>query len=138
MIADKKGLTLVELIIAMSLLAVIITMGFSVYITGVKAFNQNASTVDNQSNVRYAMSYITRQLRKAADVQVNGTCLIIDGVDEYHLTRNTLMKNDNQLVTGISLFTITKNDDILQITITSIKNNAAHQFSLTSSLTLRE
>ena len=56
MIKDKRGFTLIELIIVIALLGVVIMMGFSILSFGYKSFNSQTDTTDNQSNVRYAMS----------------------------------------------------------------------------------
>lgn len=133
----KKGLTLIELLIALSLFSVVMLLGYSVYITSIKNFDRDVASIDNQANVRFAMGYITRELRKASEIEVEGNQLTINKVDRYYFSNGILRKNYNQLVTGISSFEVTLHENKLTIKITSIPDKNGNNVELASAIYLR-
>lgn len=69
----KKGFTLIEVIASIAILAVVISMGYSLYIYGVKSFNIGTNKINSSENMRIAADYITRELRNATSVQILGS-----------------------------------------------------------------
>jgi len=62
---QNKGITLVEMLIAVALISVVVSLGYMFYFTGFKAFDRNVNRVELQQNVRHSMSYISRELLNA-------------------------------------------------------------------------
>lgn len=138
MIKNKKGVTLIELIIVLSILSIVSSLGFSFYLYGLKNFTTQTVNVNNQSNVRYALSIISKDIRKADSVTVSANIITIDGTLEYKLDGNILMKNGNNLVTDIETFNVTKVGNKITIEIISLPNSVGHTVTLSSEIYIRE
>jgi prepilin-type N-terminal cleavage/methylation domain-containing protein len=71
--ASEKGFTLVEVMTAISIYAILLGSVFSLYLFGVNAYKAASNRLDLQQNVRVAADFITRELRHAKALQqVNG------------------------------------------------------------------
>jgi prepilin-type N-terminal cleavage/methylation domain-containing protein len=64
---NKKGITLVELIIAAAIAGIVIAASTAVLLTGVKTYNMNYNSTVGQQNLRSAMMGITKQVRSPAN-----------------------------------------------------------------------
>ncbi|MCB2355923.1 PilW family protein [Clostridium estertheticum] len=141
MIKDKRGFTLIELIIVIALLGVVILMGFSVLSFGYKSFNSQTDTTDNQSNVRYAMSDISKEIRRADPtkriVMADGIINIDEDRVIYKLQGSTLLKNNKQFITGINELTPLIVVDKITLKITS-QAKRGREFTLTSEIYVRK
>lgn len=114
----NRGYTLVEVLIAVALLGVIVSVGYAVYIMGVREYIAFTRRMDVQQNVRLAASFIQRRLLTAAtsDVEeryVEGLRSLKIGDDCFNLKGDTLRFNMeftnpyapfNPLAEGISKF----------------------------------
>ncbi len=81
---QKKGITLVELIIALALLTVILGMAYSFFSLGMTVFRKGAGQSDIQQNLRLTADIITREIRLASELQIIDPVTIPDTVsDEY-------------------------------------------------------
>lgn len=147
MIKNRKGFTLVELMIVLALLGVVIMMGFSVLSFGYKSFNAQADNIDNQSNVRHAISDISKEIRRnSADITIpggaksgdviSGDTIKIDGI-QYTLKENSLLKNTNELVSGIESFKTSIEVNKITLKITS-QAKRGREFTLTSEIYVRK
>ncbi|MDR4948759.1 prepilin-type N-terminal cleavage/methylation domain-containing protein [Neobacillus cucumis] len=143
---NEKGVTLIELLAAISLLSVILLLASSIQMLGLKQSSSQTSDIQNQSNIRLAMNIITREIRKASTVSfvnIDDTVntndqLIINGVDVYKLENNSITKNTNTLITNIQTFTIKKvKDGMYTITIANIPSNNSPLTSLSSTISIR-
>lgn len=143
---NEKGVTLIELLAALSLLSVILLLASSIQMLGLKQSSSQTSDIQNQSNIRLAMNIITREIRKASTVSfvnIDDTVntndqLIINGVDVYKLENNSITKNTNTLITNIQTFTIKKvKDSMYTITIANIPSNNSPLTSLSSTISIR-
>lgn len=138
MIKNKKGVTLIELIIVLSILSIVSSLAYSVYYFGLKNFNTQTVNVNNQSNVRYALSIISKDIRKSDSVTVSANIITIDGTIEYKLDGNVLMKNGNNLVIDIETFNITRAGNKMTMEITSLPNSFGNTVTLSSKIYIRE
>lgn len=142
MIKNKKGFTLVELMIVLALLGVVIMIGFSVFSFGFKSFNAQADNIDNQSKVQHAISDISKEIRKVDAVDkivVDKTAvgkIDIGGV-VYEFKGTTLLKNGNNFVSGIKSFKPLRVENKVTIEITSLANRG-REFTLVSEVYVRE
>ncbi|MDD5255280.1 MAG: prepilin-type N-terminal cleavage/methylation domain-containing protein [Candidatus Omnitrophica bacterium] len=64
----KKGLTLIELVIASSILFIVIAGIYSVYVSGLKFWDEANETADLQAEARNAMDFMVKELRNATRV----------------------------------------------------------------------
>ncbi|MCM3725302.1 prepilin-type N-terminal cleavage/methylation domain-containing protein [Neobacillus cucumis] len=144
---NEKGVTLIELLAALSLLSIILLLASSVHLLGLKQSSSQTSEIQNQSNVRLAMNSITREIRKAStvsfinidDTDSSNDQLKINGVDIYKLENKNITKNADPLIANIQTFTLKKvKDDMYSITIANIPSNNLPQITLSSTVYLRK
>jgi prepilin-type N-terminal cleavage/methylation domain-containing protein len=144
---NEKGVTLIELLAALSLLSIILLLASSVHMLGIKQSSSQTAEINNQSNVRLAINIITREIRKAStvsfvnidDSDITNDQLKINGVDVYKLENKNITKNANPLINNIQTFTLKKvKDDMYTITIANIPSNNLPQTTLSSTIYIRK
>lgn len=141
MIKNGKGVTLIELVIVLALLSFVMMIGFSVFSFGFKSFNTQTKNIDNQSNVRYAIGFITKEVRKAEwnnitvaeskkEIKINDVTYKLD------TGSHVIKKGESQLVMNIGDFYVDKDKDDTEITliITSLTNTSGRAVTLTSKI----
>lgn len=67
---NKKGLTLIELLIVIALIGLISTAAFSMNIFGAKTFKRSEERADRQFELRMVADFITRKVRYAKTVEI--------------------------------------------------------------------
>lgn len=139
---NKKGFTLLELVIAIGILSMIIALCYSLYITGVKGFLRESTSVNNQFVVSHASNAIGRQIRRAATATVNAGKLNITYPNGsslvYKLQGDAIMEGSNKLVEGIDSFTVIKTGDTIFLTIRSEENSDDEAYEISSQITIRK
>lgn len=120
MIRNSKGLTLIELIIVIAIASVVVMIGFSIFSFGLRSFNTQTATVNNQSNIRQAIRVISQEIRKsnAQDITTSPSKININGV-VYRLQDSTLLKNDLEFIYGIESFNPIKDGNRITVEIVS-------------------
>ena len=139
-INNVRGFTLTELIGAIAIMGIVIIAVFSVFSFGIKNFTMQADSIDHQSNLRQAMNYITKEIRKADGESKDDNILTItkDGIDdEYKLDGHILKKNTDQLAQDIQSFQVETDGDKVKITITSVQGENGQSESLSSEIIIR-
>ncbi len=68
MIKSNSGLSLIELIIALSLLSVVLAIGYNLYHFGTQSFQRGQDSANVQREIRMAADYISSELRLAREV----------------------------------------------------------------------
>jgi len=144
---NEKGVTLIELLAALSLLSIILLLASSVHLLGIKQSSSQTAEINNQSNVRLAINIITREIRKAStvsfvnidDSDITNDQLKINGVDVYKLGNKNITKNADPLINNIQTFTLKiVKDDMYTITIANIPSNNLPQTTLSSTIYIRK
>ena len=144
---NEKGVTLIELLAALSLLSIILLLASSVHLLGIKQSSSQTAEINNQSNVRLAINIITREIRKAStvsfvnidDSDITNDQLKINGVDVYKLENKQITKNADPLINNIQTFTLKiVKDDMYTITIANIPSNNLPQTTLSSTIYIRK
>lgn len=69
-IINKKGITLVELLIVFALISMILSIAYSLNIFGIKSFSKASSQANVQENVRLAVDFITKEARYATQLEI--------------------------------------------------------------------
>lgn len=125
---SKKGVTLIELIVAMAIVAIIIASSSAAIVMGVKTFNRNFNTTIGQENLRQAMMKITKNVRNnASTVSITGTNVLTVGGKNYTVTSGSLTYNGQSLAQNITSivanYTDTAKKTVVQIDLTSADGN---------------
>jgi prepilin-type N-terminal cleavage/methylation domain-containing protein len=64
-IRNKKGMTLIELLLALAIVSVVMAAAFTILATGMKTYNIDKNSSIGQGSLRGAMITITKTVRKA-------------------------------------------------------------------------
>lgn len=70
LISNKRGVSLVELMVALILLIIVLGLGYMFYSFGTNSFAMGSSQSNVQQNVRFAANYITGEVRFATEVEI--------------------------------------------------------------------
>ncbi len=70
LLRNKNGLTLVESVVTMAIIGILLSIVFSVHISGTKMTGKGSTQADVQNDVRLVANYITSQLRTANSVEI--------------------------------------------------------------------
>jgi len=65
---QKNGFTLIEIIVSLSLFALVIILVSSIFITAQRSYNKNAAQAELSQNVRVALDRLSRELRQAENI----------------------------------------------------------------------
>ena len=79
---NERGFTLVEIMVAMTIFAFVLTGILLLYVNGYRSYAGTSRRIEVQENLRYALSWMARDIRQASSVQVLGSdsiCLNIPG-----------------------------------------------------------
>ncbi|WP_099362073.1 prepilin-type N-terminal cleavage/methylation domain-containing protein [Fredinandcohnia onubensis] len=118
MIKSERGVTLVELLAAISLLSIVLLLASSVHLFGQKQMNSQSDEVQKQSQERLAANLITKEIRKAKTVEVkNPNQLTVNDADTYKLEGTTILKNNEEFMTKINGFSVSKNGNQVSLKI---------------------
>lgn len=75
LLKDHQGLTLIELIIALAILLLVLSVVFNFFIFGVKSFDVAERRSEIQLDVRLASDFITTRLRNATSLSLTDNSL---------------------------------------------------------------
>ncbi|WP_058307234.1 PilW family protein [Gracilibacillus massiliensis] len=139
MLRNQKGMTLVELLTAITLLSLIIVLVGSIHLYAQKQFVNQSEQVEQQSDVRNALSSMSRAIRTTPSdkISVQGNVLHID-MDQYYYSSNLLMKNDTVIADDIASFRVTIVDDQVVIDMTSDQASLQEQTTIQTKFSLRK
>lgn len=149
---EDKGYSLIELLIALALLAVVTAMGYSLYIMSVKGYAKSIDRVDVQQNVRLAASYIQKKLLSASEDEVivikgdESSDALIIGSEYFDLKDTTLRVNHdyrpgstsfNPIAEGITKFEVEKDGKRVTVSISGGEIGKGNFFPVTFEVLLR-
>lgn len=132
---NNKGFTLIELMIVTGLIITVASIVFSPITFSVENFgNQNEKT-NIISDLRRTMDYLTREIRKANEIEVIDNGIKIDSI-VYNLENGNLVKDGNVVIEDIDELNINKLGSKIEIKIV-IKDSKAKNHSLSSTINIR-
>lgn len=118
---NEKGVTLIELLAALSLLSMIILLASSIHIFVQKQMNSQTKEIQTQSDERLAINIITKEIRKARTVEIKTPNeLTINGTTVYRLDGTTLKRNNDPCISNINYFTVSKTGNQIKLKIGSL------------------
>lgn len=107
MIKNNRGMTLVELLSVLALLSMVLLLANSVQLFSQKQVTKQVDDIEKQTNIRIAISTLTKEIRSANTVTVQNNVLTVNS-DIYQLVGNTLQKNNQSFVSKIKKFEVSK------------------------------
>lgn len=141
---NNKGFTLFEVIIVVALLGVVMLIIFSPISFSFKNFGKQNERASITSNAREAMDYLTRQIRKANQINIaNENDKIIMDAKEYYVDKGNLVAQNTDLIgdveviiEGIDGLHVEKNGDKITLKIT-IEDSKGKSHELSSIMYIR-
>jgi len=67
---DNRGITLIELVVAIAILSTILLSIYSFYIVGVKGYTRETTSAYNQMSVRKVLRDVEREIRRAKEIEL--------------------------------------------------------------------
>lgn len=136
---NKKGFTLIELVITLAILGIVLPVIFSPVFFSFKNFDTQNEKTNIISDTRAVMDYLTREIRKSDQVTVDdnkititiGTDLVI-----YEEDNGDLKKDGKVINEGIGELTIKKSDQKIEIKILA-RDSKNKEHSLSSIIYIR-
>lgn len=124
---NEAGITLVELLAAISILSIVILLAGSVHMFGQRQFIDQTKSASQENDISYAMTVMSTDLRKLSKGEINKLADSSIETDRYsykfNLEKKQLEKGDTILVEGVtgSFTKLLKEEKIegVQITISS-------------------
>ncbi|SHI69402.1 prepilin-type N-terminal cleavage/methylation domain-containing protein [Dethiosulfatibacter aminovorans DSM 17477] len=101
-IKNTKGLTLVELLISLSIVAMVISVTVMMSLIGLRSFSMSMAQSDIQYEVRRASAYITEELRNSTKISTTDSGLddiVIDDLIDGNDSLSSNIKIDNNVLT---------------------------------------
>ena len=132
---NKKGLTLIELVIVLALIGILSSLLFFPILFSFDNFEKQSNTVNEISTARSTMELLTKEIRKSDKIEVEGNALVLDTV-VYKLDDKALKKNGQLLFGGIEQLNFTKVGETVTIQVI-IKKANGQDYELSSIVNLR-
>src|SRR5699024_4527764 len=110
---NEKGLTIAELLATLVITSIIVIIITSMYVVVQKQYFSQQEDVSNLTDVKIALKAITRDIRKADEVDIDGTNYIrihiageSDTTDYYWDNDKTLYKNETAYILNVTNFNV--------------------------------
>ena len=140
---DLKGFTLIELVVAMAIFAIIGSVLVTIFVAGVKYFSDERSQLFNQSNISVISGALESDTRKSSAMTISNSCLVLTqstanvtyclNTTTHQFTRNNTVIGDN--IASVT-YTITLNK--LTLNVLSVADHRGVQNKITMTYYLRE
>jgi len=125
MIRNKKGITLVELIISLGIIALVFALIAPLFFAGVEYSGIVNGFVQDQANLRKIMTDLSREIRDATDVTLVSSTEIIVGNSTYaynadtnEITKYFADTNTTVVVSSrVEYFNITQTDNLIEFEV---------------------
>lgn len=128
LVKDNRGFTLIELLTALGLVGLVLSIILSPIIFSYNSFHNQNQKASSISNAGRAMDYITREIRKASEIEVLSDSALKLGSFIYEVDDGVLYKKDQDkggkkaIVKGINELTVVKNGKRIDIEIAVISS----------------
>ncbi|HAP32416.1 MAG TPA: hypothetical protein DCQ14_05110 [Firmicutes bacterium] len=122
---NNKGITLIELLIAVALTGMIMSLGYALYFFGTGSFERGTAQAQAQHNARLADEYLKAELRNALRIEIDKTGREGEFDGYFHLAEGSLIKSGER-VTGNTLIN-------LAVKIVNEGNRAILEYEIKSS-----
>ncbi len=138
---NNKGYSLIEVLIVVALIGVILSLIYSLAPKSFKHFELQREKSDIISDMRLAMSYLTKEIRKSDGVEVVNGSLVEDGsliIDDINFTleNNAFKKGDKTIVDLIKDIKVNKTESNITIEIIT-EDKKGKQHSIKSVINIR-
>jgi len=99
---NNKGLTLVEILVAMGLIVIVISLGFTLLFFGMRSFDTGTAQAHTQQNVRLVGDYMRSELRNAVEITASGS-----GTPFFEIDGDVFKHNGNAVTNDVKINEVT-------------------------------
>jgi prepilin-type N-terminal cleavage/methylation domain-containing protein len=140
---EHTGFTLIELIVAMAVFAILGSILVSIFVSAVSYFSSEKSQLFNQSSISEISAAFEADTRKASGASISSNCLILtiaSGNKTYCLNTTTQIYTRNNVQVGDHIATVSYDIVLNKLTLTVTTTNDRRGINNTIKLTyyLRE
>lgn len=111
---NKKGVTLIELILVLAILTIVIGSAYSLFSFGSKTFTGGSKQYNAQNSTRLIVDYITKEIRFATDLSVQSVSLSENQITDNEHYSYIYIKNGSLHHSLYDLATNSRNSRVLQ------------------------
>lgn len=120
---DESGITLVELLAAISILFVVILLAGAIHMFGQRQFIHQTESASQANDLSYALTVMSTDLRKQEPAQVivneEGNKISVADGTEYYVLDNQLYKGNTVLAKSVDTLRVEKIEEALKIILQS-------------------
>lgn len=124
---DKRGFTLIEVIITLAVMAAVGLLAFSLFGQGFNLYTAESKSAEMQQSMRLILSDITNKVRltSESDISVSENTLTVDDY-VYSFDGTRIIRNSTEVATSVTAFDVSITNGLLEIRIV---NNKGTQLS---------
>jgi prepilin-type N-terminal cleavage/methylation domain-containing protein len=135
-VKNDKGYTLIELMIVLALIGIVLSTFFAPLTFSLRSFERQTEKAKIVSELRTTMDYLTRQIRRAYEIEVvDGSSVKIDS-EVYAVINKNLTRAGKMVREGIDQLIVRQNGKEITIGIV-IVDTEGREHDLYSSFTSR-
>lgn len=137
---NKKGFTLIEIVIVMAILGLLLGGLLSTFIFSLNFFSEEDSQIVRQENLRFVSVEFEKDIRKSDQiVTVSGSCVAIGSID-YCLSANQVTREEVVIAKNIDVFTVLLDVDgaYINLSLSSTNDDRGNDVSITTRIYLRK
>lgn len=128
---DESGITLVELLAALSILSVVILLAGAIHMFGQRQFINQAESASQANDLSYALTVMSTDLRKQDPAQVivneEGNKVTVADGTEYYVSNNQLYKGNTVLAKSVDTLKVEKIEGALKIILQSSSRSSQNK-----------
>lgn len=142
MLKNKRGFTLIEVLVVLLITSILLGVIYMVFNQSVSTFTKEESRVENQQSLRQAALVIEKDIRES-DQQKGSLFLEADGCyrfafHKYCLVGNSLMRDGSALASNVAQFTMSESASLeLLIKLESVPDRYQQVVTIETQVTLR-
>lgn len=119
---DRRGLTLIEVIITLAVMGAVGLLAFSLFGQGFKLYTAESESAELQEDMRLVLSEITNKVRLTDEtgISVSENKLTVDDY-VYSFDGTRIIRNSSEIATSIAVFDVSITNSLLEIRIVNNK-----------------
>lgn len=119
---DRRGFTLIEVIITLAVMGAVGLLAFSLFGQGFKLYTAESESAELQEDMRLVLSEITNKVRLTDEtgISVSENKLTVDDY-VYSFDGTRIIRNSSEIATSIAVFDVSITNSLLEIRIVNNK-----------------
>lgn len=135
---NSKGITIIELLIALALISIVMSGLMTAYWSGNSAFKKQIAGSDAQYMARTAMQWVVADIREASEIIIENNQLLITTIENetvwYKLDdNNQLLRNRVPVAENITNISYNTTSRLMEIIIVAVVNGEVYTLAGSSS-----